>query len=88
LASVIPHLFLAYSITATCNQRQIQRNGILFSLKYCTVKIFHSTHLFQKPPGIKTQVTQSNFSSTCLISSIFSASIQTKFTLQSFATHA
>jgi hypothetical protein len=100
-ASDIPHLFLADSITATCSQRHIHKNGILFSLKYCTVKIFHSTHLSQNPPGTKTQVTFLNLlaSFSCkerefkrelfwFSFSIFSASIQTKFTLQSFATPA
>jgi hypothetical protein len=88
LASNKPHLFLAYSITATCNQRQIPKNGILFSLKCCTVNIFPSTHLSPNPHGIKTQLTNSNLFSTSSNEYIFSASIQTKLTLHLFATQA
>ena len=45
LASLIPQTLRANSITAHCKPKQIPRNGILFSLRYCIAEILPSMPL-------------------------------------------
>ena len=69
-ASDIPQTFLANSITAHCNPKQIPRKGILFSLMYCIADIFPSIPLYPKPPGTITPSMSASESNSKLSASI------------------
>ena len=81
-ASSKPKTSLANSIIASCIPRQIPRYGILFSRANFMACILPKTPLSPKPPATKMPSTSFKSSFT-LLSSIFSLSIQRKFTLAS-----